>query len=110
MDTKEDMYQAVIDVIELTESAAWRAMDPHQQNQILIMEISEVTAEFLHALEPDEADEKLEELIEVAERIYDEYIAPIDLTGKPFIERIIDSKGREMIGPTIRKIYEMHNR
>lgn len=100
----------ITDVINLLDSPAWRAMEPREQNQILIMELSEVTAEILAALEPDMADVAIPAFIRDAEELYDEYIVPINLTGTPFVERIIDSKGRKMIGPMVRKMYAEHNR
>lgn len=104
-----DIKQQIKDVIVLLDDPDWVAMKPRRKVQVIGFEIAEAAAGILRAMNPDEADGKLPELVEAAKALYLEYVAPIDLTGHPFIEHWIDKGGLEMIEPAIMKYYAWHN-
>ena len=104
-----DIKQQIKDVITLLDDPDWVSMKPRRKVQVIGYEIAEAVAAILNSFNPDEADAKLPEFIEAAKELYLEYVAPIDLTGRPFIERWIDKGGLEMIEPAIMKYYAWHN-
>jgi hypothetical protein len=101
MATKEDIKQEILDVIVLFTDPEWIAMTPRRKVQVALLEISECSAQVMGALDPDERDTMLPIFIEVAEELFDEYIEPIDLPVRDFIEGWVDSGLRNMIAPSI---------
>lgn len=89
------------DVINLLDDPEWQAMSARRKVQVASVEIAEAVCKVLRALSPDEIDDKAQELVEVGEMLFDEYLEPIDLPVGDFLEGFIDSALRRGIGPAV---------
>jgi hypothetical protein len=97
----DNIEQEIIDVIELFTDPEWVEMDAKNKIRVAFGEITEATASILRHMDPDERDEKLPRFITAAENVFDVYIEPLDLTGRPMIEGFVDRGLRAKIGEVI---------
>ena len=94
------------DAISLFDDPAWKHLPVRRRVKVAAAEIAEAACAVLRALDPDEADERLLELIDASEELFDFYIEPIDLPVGMFLEGFIDSALRRSIEPAIRRFAE----
>ena len=101
MATKEAIKQEILDVIVLFLDPEWVEMTPRRKVVVAAAEIAEAAGYILKHLDPDLRDTEVPKVIAVAEELFDEYFAPIDLPVRDFIEGWVDSGIRKMIAPAI---------
>ena len=93
--------EEIKDLVDLWDDPDWESYSIRRKVQTAALEIIEAACVLLTGLDPDAADEDLNDIIQSAEELFDEYIEPIDLPVGNFLEGFIDASIRKSIKPSI---------
>jgi len=75
------------DVVDLLNNPEWNEMeDDKLKAQVAVAEVTEAACAILKGLGANEADARIYEIIEAAEKLYDEYYAKLKIHPGDFIE------------------------
>lgn len=102
-----NLLQQIKAAIELLDDPEWVALSGMKKALAIAPEILRATCLIIEGMDPDEIDAFAPQLIETAEFLFDEYLAPIDIPGVgPVFERFLDASVRKQIAPAINAFIE----
>lgn len=103
----ESIFEELKDIITLYDDPNWESYSPLRQGLLIAQEVSEAACVILNSIPSDgDLEKAVDQIVAVAEEIFDLYIVPIDLPVNNLIEKMGENYIRNMIRPIVESAAE----